>query len=79
MEIESCLPLLWCGFVHHTDPSSEQRVWGDLVQGKAQQGLVEERDSLEQTGWKDQTLSGESWGHSSTPSAAKSLCLRCWG
>lgn len=26
--------------------SSDQRVWRDLVQGKAQQDLVEERDSL---------------------------------
>lgn len=31
---------------HYTGSSSDERVWRDLVQGKAQQGLVEERDSL---------------------------------
>lgn len=44
--VQSCLLLSWCGFVYHTDSSSDQRVWRDLVQGRAQQGLVEERDSL---------------------------------
>lgn len=60
-------PLSWCGFVHHTDSSSDHRVWRNLVQGKAQQDLWKRGTACNREDGRIRHI----WGHSSTPSAAK--------